>query len=58
MILVINEETCTGCGLCIDICPLQALRMVDGKAVVDMEICDLDGICIPTCPVNAIHYQD
>ena len=58
MKLVIDKDICTGCGLCIDVCPVRALRMDGAVAVVDMTRCDLDGICIPACPVQAIHYED
>jgi len=58
MIIVIDPEICTGCGLCVEACPQLALRLVEDKAVVDLDRCDLDGICIPICPVHAIGFRD
>ena len=54
----IDEEICTGCGACVEACPVDAIRMVGNVAVVDHGKCDLDGICIPACPVEAIRLQD
>jgi len=31
-IITINEEKCTGCGVCIPDCPEGALQLIDGKA--------------------------
>ncbi len=58
MKLLVDEETCTGCGLCVDVCPVNAIRMEDGLAIIDLSLCDLDGICIPACPVHAIDYSE
>ena len=54
-IIVIDEETCTGCGECIPDCPEGALQIIDGKArLVSDLFCDGLGACIGTCPVGAI----
>ena len=31
-IIHIDEDKCTGCGLCVDACHEGAIAMVDGKA--------------------------
>lgn len=54
-IIEIDEETCTGCGLCIPDCPEGALQVIDGKArLVSDLFCDGLGACIGTCPEGAI----
>nr|WP_218133226.1 4Fe-4S binding protein [Methanofollis tationis] len=54
-IIEIDEERCTGCGLCIPDCPEGALQVIDGKArLVSDLFCDGLGACIGTCPEGAI----
>ena len=50
MIEVREKEKCTGCGACMNICPVQAIRMVaDGEGflypAVDREKCIGCGLC-------------
>lgn len=54
-IITINEDKCTGCGLCVTGCPEGALQMIDGKArLVGDLYCDGLGACIGECPEGAI----
>jgi ferredoxin len=54
MAVKIDKEACIGCGACVDVCPVNALSMVDGKAECDDNACIDCGACIATCPVQAI----
>jgi NAD-dependent dihydropyrimidine dehydrogenase PreA subunit len=54
-IISIDEEKCTGCGLCIPDCPEGALQILEGKArLVSDLFCDGLGACIGICPEGAI----
>jgi ferredoxin len=50
----VDANLCTGCDICVDACPKQALELVDGIAVVNVDKCDGDGVCVDACPVQAI----
>ncbi|MCD6181930.1 MAG: 4Fe-4S binding protein [Candidatus Cloacimonetes bacterium] len=54
MAVVIDKNTCIGCGACIEVCPVEALTMVDDKSVVDPDKCIDCGACVDTCPVGAM----
>lgn len=54
-IVRIDEEKCTGCGLCIPNCAEGALQIIDGKAkLVSEKFCDGLGACLGHCPEDAI----
>ena len=62
VILVVGPD-CHGCGVCVPVCPLGAIRMTtrereggvtDPAAEIDVEKCDLCRKCLAVCPVEAI----
>jgi Fe-S-cluster-containing hydrogenase component 2 len=53
MVKVVADE-CVGCETCVPACPVEAISMVDEKAVIDQEKCTECGTCIGECPVEAI----
>lgn len=57
-IIRIDEERCTGCGLCVPNCHEGALRVIDGKVRLVSELmCDGLGACIGHCPEDAITIE-
>jgi len=53
----INEELCTGCGICVNSCPMDVLRMdkVSRKAKIAYpQECMCCASCEVDCPVGAI----
>jgi Fe-S-cluster-containing hydrogenase component 2 len=45
---------CIGCGACADICPVDAVKMVDDKPQVDPDWCIGCGVCAVQCPAGVI----
>lgn len=57
-IICINEEKCSGCGLCAEACHESAIALVDGKAkLIRDDYCDGMGDCLPACPTGAITFE-
>ncbi len=52
--ILIKQERCTGCGMCLDVCPHGALYLLEGKAVVDEALCRECEACVSACPERAI----
>jgi len=48
------QDRCVGCGLCVKVCPVSAITMVDRKAVIDLAKCTLCSACVEVCKFNAI----
>ena len=57
-VIKIDEEKCTGCGLCVPACVEGALKIIDGKArLISDRFCDGLGVCIGKCPVGALTVE-
>jgi heterodisulfide reductase subunit A2 len=52
----INEEQCSGCRICNDICPFNAILFHEDKMVseVNPALCQGCGTCVAACPAGAI----
>jgi len=55
----VAELQCVGCGLCADVCPFQAIKMVERrpfqvKAQVNETLCKGCGVCVSACRGKAI----
>ncbi|MBS4016310.1 MAG: CoB--CoM heterodisulfide reductase iron-sulfur subunit A family protein [Candidatus Latescibacteria bacterium] len=60
----VNEDMCSGCGICIDVCPYKARELVtteDGKKrtvkVIEV-LCEGCGACSAACPVGAAQQKN
>jgi len=53
--LRLDKDKCTGCGMCIDVCPHAVFDMNGRKALIsDRDACMECGACAQNCPVEAI----
>ena len=56
---VIDPGSCTGCGICVERCPVDAIAMNDdGIAVREEKYCIGCGVCARFCPADAISLQE
>ena len=53
----VDKDECTGCETCIEVCPVEAISMVDDKAQIDQDTCTECETCVPECPVEAIKVK-
>lgn len=51
-------ELCDGCGLCVPVCPVNAIAMEKEKAKINPFVCTGCGACIPVCPREAIDFKN
>ncbi|MCD4734670.1 MAG: 4Fe-4S binding protein [Bacteroidales bacterium] len=57
-IVIIDEEKCNGCGLCVPECHEGALQIIDGIARLISDLfCDGLGACLGHCPEGALSIE-
>jgi len=52
--IYVDGEKCAGCGICEDVCPVEAVRVSDGVARIDQDRCNECEACVEACPNEAI----
>ncbi|HNW75624.1 MAG TPA: [Fe-Fe] hydrogenase large subunit C-terminal domain-containing protein [Bacteroidales bacterium] len=55
--LKVIDKVCMGCTHCMTSCPTQAIRVVNGLAVINGNRCVDCGMCMRACPVKAIYVD-
>ncbi len=60
LIAFVDENICSGCGICVEICPYEAREMDlhRGISVVHSALCQGCGACIASCPNNACELRN
>ncbi len=52
-----DNDSCQGCGACVEICPVQAVEMLDDAPILNQEWCIGCGVCATVCPTDAITME-
>jgi len=58
----VNKDLCSGCKICVAVCPYDAARLEKSDAglvaVIDDLKCKRCGLCVTACPAGAITIKD
>lgn len=59
-IALINKEACSGCRICLGLCPYNAISFDETSdlAVINSVLCKGCGVCVAACPSGAIEQQN
>jgi heterodisulfide reductase subunit A len=59
-IAVISEASCSGCKICVELCPYHAITYDEERklASVSEALCKGCGVCVASCPSSAIEQQN
>jgi len=55
----LDTEKCTGCGMCLEVCPHGVFELRDKKAVItDRDLCMECGACETNCAFGALSVEE
>ena len=55
-VVYVDQELCTACGACVEVCPYGVMRMEETAFKCDL--CGGDPTCVKFCPMKAIVYEE
>jgi NAD-dependent dihydropyrimidine dehydrogenase PreA subunit len=56
--LQLDENKCSGCGMCLDVCPHEVFKMNSKHVIIkNRDACMECGACSLNCPTGAIAVQ-
>lgn len=64
---IVNRENCTGCGKCVQVCPVEAMGLISANnpkkgnskvTKVNNSICLGCGVCVKECSKNALELKE
>lgn len=55
---VVDNNRCTSCGICIDLCRFNAIEFVKNELVIDEFACEGCGLCAIACQTDAITIKN
>jgi MinD superfamily P-loop ATPase len=53
----IDQNKCSACSCCMDICEVGAIYLLDNKAQIEKNVCSECGACVYVCPNDAISVK-
>ncbi len=53
---IIDQDACTGCGNCMEVCRFDAISESDGTYEINPLQCEGCKVCVTLCPAEAIEF--
>ena len=55
---VVDDEKCSGCGVCKDVCTENAVEIKNKKSWINEKMCRGCNLCVLKCPEKTIHLAN
>lgn len=57
--VTVDKDVCTGCGECVEVCPVEVFELIDGKSEpVNADECMGCESCVEVCEDGAITIEE
>jgi Fe-S-cluster-containing hydrogenase component 2 len=56
--MIVDKETCTGCGVCADLCPTEVIFLDEDDKAVICDLCGGSPKCVEWCPKDVITLKE
>ena len=53
----VNQDKCSGCQACVEVCPESAISLANGLAAINQALCTQCEACISLCPPGALYVE-
>ena len=53
----VDKNLCSGCGICVEKCPVETIYLEDEYAEINMDNCIRCGLCHDVCPEEAVKHD-
>lgn len=53
-----NNQVCNRCGKCVEVCPTNAISIIDNKVITNKELCIWCCACVKSCPMYARYFDN
>jgi coenzyme F420 hydrogenase subunit beta len=48
--VIFDAKVCSGCGMCVAVCPMKCIAMINGFGAINEDLCIKCGLCYLVCP--------
>jgi Fe-S-cluster-containing hydrogenase component 2 len=55
-VIHVDGQLCTGCGICVEICKFDAVKLDQESNPIICDLCDGDPQCVSRCPTGALGF--
>jgi carbon-monoxide dehydrogenase iron sulfur subunit len=56
--VALNEDACTGCGVCIEACTYEAMKPGESSEPLVCDLCGGSPVCVSRCPTGALRFEE
>ncbi|HDI51661.1 4Fe-4S ferredoxin [candidate division KSB1 bacterium] len=52
----VKDDSCDFCGVCVSVCPTDAIELRESVLIIDEEKCTECQNCVYVCPIETLEY--